>query len=138
MEIIFPGRMRVDAIHEGFRIRTDQPVDQGGEGSAASPFDLFLASVGTCAGYYALRFCQQRNLDTDGLGLSVDFERDASAKRVAVVRIHVTLAPGFPEHYRAALLRAVDQCTVKRHLEQPPRFEVTMAPALVEAAVSEG
>ncbi len=130
--------MRVDAVHEGFRMRTDQPVACGGEGSAASPFDLFLASIGTCAGYYALRFCQQRNLQTDGLGLSVDFERDPSGKRVSVVRIQITVAPTFPERYRAALLRAVDQCTVKRHLEQPPRFEVAMAPALVAAAVGEG
>ena len=137
MEISFPGGMRVDAVQQGFQIRTDQPVAQGGGGTAPSPFDLFLASLGTCAGFYAMRFCQQRNLDTDGLGLSVEFERDAGTKRVARVRIHITLPPAFPERYREALLRAVDQCTVKRHLEQPPRFEVITAPALEAVAVVE-
>jgi len=137
VEISFPGGLRVDAVDGGFRVRTDQPLAQGGEGTAPSPFDLFLAALGTCSGYYALRFCQQRNLDTDGLGLSVAFERDAADKRVALVRVGITLPPTFPERYREALLRAVGQCTVKRHLEQPPRFEITAAPAPVAAAVRE-
>src|SRR5215467_11404749 len=86
MKIQFPGGRRVEALHEGFWIRTDQPVVQGGAGSAPSPFDLFLASIGTCAGFYALRFCQQRNLDTEGLGLSVTIARDATGKRVNRIR----------------------------------------------------
>lgn len=125
MNIQFPGGSRVDAFHEGFWIRTDQPLVQGGENSAPSPFDLFLASIGTCAGFYALRFFQQRSLDTKGLGLSVTPERDAARKRVVRIRIEIALPAGFPEKYREALLRAVDQCTVKRHLTEPPRFEVT-------------
>ena len=120
MDIHFPGGLRVDALHEGSWIRTDQPVLQGGEGTAPSPFDLFLASIGTCAGFYALRFCQQRNLDTEGLALSVDPERDAAGKRITRIRIEIVLPPAFPEKYREALLRAVDQCTVKRHLAEPP------------------
>ena len=60
MEIRFPGGLEVEAVHEGFTILTDQPVAQGGAGAAPSPFDLFLASIGTCAGLYALMFCRQR------------------------------------------------------------------------------
>ncbi|MGE5276681.1 MAG: OsmC family protein [Acidobacteriota bacterium] len=127
MEILFPGGMQVDALHEGFRIRTDQPVVQGGGGSAPSPFDLFLTSIGTCAGFYALRFCQERGLDVEGLALSVTPEREG--KRVARVRIVVRLPFSFPEKYREAILRAIDQCSVKRHLAEPPRIEI--------AAVSE-
>ena len=130
MEIRFPGGVRVDAIHEGYWIRTDQPFGQGGDGTAPSPFDLFLASIGTCAGFYALRFCQQRNLDVEGLVLSVLPEGDASGKRVAHIRIEITLPPAFPEKYREAMLRAVDQCSVKRHLAQPPDFEVVAIPAV--------
>lgn len=129
MEISFPGGLRVDAIYDGFQIRTDQPVDHGGGGAAPSPFDLFLASIGTCAGYYALRFCQQRNLSTEGLALSVTPERDPVGKRVARIRIEIALPPAFPEKYREPMLRAVDQCAVKRHLEEPPHFEVLATPA---------
>ena len=125
MEIRFPGGVQVEAEHDGFRILTDQPVLQGGRGEAPSPFDLFLASIGTCAGFYALRFCQQRNLDTAGLALSLTPVRDG--KHVARIHIDVALPPAFPERYREALLRAIDQCSVKRHLAEPPRFEVVIA-----------
>ena len=128
MQIEFPGGSRVDALHQGFRIRTDQPDGQGG-GTAPSPFDLFLASIGTCAGFYVLRFFQQRHLDTAGLALSVTPRPDPERKLVASIRIEITLPPAFPEKYREAVLRAVDQCTVKRHLAEPPGFEVvTVAP----------
>ena len=125
MEIRFPGGLEVEAIHEGFTILTDQPVSQGGAGSAPTPFDLFLASIGTCAGLYALRFCQQRNLDPEGLGVVVTPVKDVDGKRVARVRIELTLPLGFPEKYREAILRAVDQCKVKRHILEPPAFELT-------------
>jgi ribosomal protein S12 methylthiotransferase accessory factor len=125
MEIRFPGGLEVEAVHGGFTILTDQPLSQGGSGAAPSPFDLFLASIGTCAGLYALKFCQQRNLDAEGLALSLTQVKDADGKRVAAIRIEITLPPGFPEKYRDAILRAVDQCKVKRHILEAPAFEVT-------------
>ena len=125
MEIRFPGGLEVEAVHGGFTITTDQPALQGGAGSAPTPFDLFLASIGTCAGLYALRFCQQRNLDTEGLAVTLDPVKDSDGKRIAQIRIEVTLPPEFPDKYRDALLRAVDQCKVKRHILEPPKFEVT-------------
>jgi ribosomal protein S12 methylthiotransferase accessory factor len=134
MNIHFPGGLRVDAFDEGFWIRTDQPTAQGGEGSAPSPFDLFLASIGTCAGFYALRFFQQRGLDTEGLALSVTPERDTAGKRVARIRIEIALPLAFPEKYRPALLRAVDQCTVKRHLAEPPQVHVIAVASLEQVA----
>jgi putative redox protein len=127
MEICFPGGQRVEALHQGFWIRTDQPVSQGGGGEAPSPFDLFLASIGTCAGYYTMRFCQQRNLKTEGLALTMTAERDAERKRVVCIHIEITLPPGFPEKYREAILHAVDSCSVKRHLAHPPSFHVILA-----------
>jgi ribosomal protein S12 methylthiotransferase accessory factor len=129
MHIDFPGGRQVDALHEGFWIRTDQPVADGGGGAAPSPFDLFLASIGTCAGFYVLRFFQQRNLDTAGLALTVTPRWDPERKLVTRIRIEITLPPAFPERYREAVGRAVDQCTVKRHLAEPPGFEVVTATA---------
>jgi putative redox protein len=125
MDIHFPGGLEVEALNKGFTILTDQPVEAGGSGAAPTPFDLFLASIGTCAGLYALKFCRQRNLDTEGLTLKLTPERDEASKRVARVRLEVFLPPAFPEKYHEAILRAVDQCTVKRHIFEPPLFEVT-------------
>ena len=122
--ISFPGGVAVDATYKGHSIRTDQPVDAGGEDSAMSPFDLFFASIATCMGFYALRFCQQRSLPTEGLGLTLDPIRDEEGKHVSVVRVSLQLPIGFPEKYRTAIERAVDHCAVKKHILEPPQFEL--------------
>lgn len=129
--ISFPGGVAVDATYGAHSIHTDQPVDSGGADSAMSPFDLFFASIATCMGFYALRFCQQRNIPTEGLGLVLDPIRDEQGKRVIIVHVALELPAGFPEKYRAAIERAIDHCAVKQHILEPPRFEVTVFPAEV-------
>ena len=127
MKITFPGGLAVNAAFKGFTVTTDQEVEHGGGGTAPEPFDLFLASLGTCAGLYALRFCQQRGIATRGLGLTLTTEKSPERKQLALVRLAIELPEAFPEKYREALIRSVDQCAVKRHIVAPPRFEVTTA-----------
>ncbi|HET7451339.1 MAG TPA: OsmC family protein [Thermoanaerobaculia bacterium] len=130
IEVSFPGGVAVEARLDGFVVRTDQPASSGGGGTAPSPFDLFLVSIAACAGYFALRFCRERGLSTRGLHAALETERDDAHHRVARIRIAIDLPEGFPEKYRAALLRSVHQCSVKRHLEEPPLFELSArAPA---------
>jgi len=124
MDITFPGGLAVDARLDDFVVRTDQPATDGGEGSAPSPFSLFLASLGTCAGFYALRFCRERNIDTDGMRLRMDWERDEAGHRLDRVTLKLTLPPDFPDKYRKAVVKAMDQCAVKRTLLDPPEFVV--------------
>ena len=76
MQVLFPGGRKVDALYKGFTVRTDQPVKAGGENSAPSPFDLFLCSIGTCAGYYVLDFCQERSIPYQEIELTVNFEKN--------------------------------------------------------------
>jgi len=124
MEIRFPGNLRVDADYKGFTIRTDQPVTAGGDGSAPSPFDLFLASLGTCVGIFMLAFMKQRRIPTDGSGITMTSEADRERGMIGKVGFELHLPPEFPEKYEQAVVRAVEQCTVKRHLHQPPDFTV--------------
>lgn len=124
--VSFPGGVLVDASYKGHTVRTDQPERAGGTDSAMSPFDLFLASIATCMGFYAVRFCQERNLSTEGLRLTLEPIRDEEAKRVAVLRIALELPRDFPEKYRAAIERAIDHCAVKKHILEPPRFELVV------------
>lgn len=126
MEITFPGGVAVEASHETFTIRTDQPEEGGGNNSAPSPFALFLASLGTCAGFYALTFCQQRQIDTTGLKLNMEWDRNNDLHRLSRVSIRVTLPTDFPPKYQRAILKAIDQCTVKRTLLDPPEFDVAV------------
>lgn len=135
MEISFPGGAAVDSRYHGLLVRTDQ-TGANGAATAPSPFDLFLSSLGTCAGFYALRFCQQRLIPTAGLGLRLDFERSDDGKMVVMVRITLDLPDEFPAKYVDAIVRAVDQCAVKRHLLAPPRFAIEARWAAAAAAPS--
>lgn len=137
MIIRFPGGARVDAELGAFTVKTDQPAHAGGEASAPTPFATFLASLGTCAGIYVLGFCRQRGISTEGIRLVQDLDMDHATGMVARVRLAIHVPPAFPEKYRAALIRAAEQCTVKKHLESPPQFEIgTVVDHAVEAKAS--
>lgn len=125
MEITFPGGARVDASFGGLTVKTDQPVQAGGAGSAPSPFATFLASIGTCAGIYVLGFCQKRGLPTEGLKLVQRIESNPVTGMIGKITLDIQLPPGFPEKYRDAVIKSAEQCAVKKHLERPPVFEVT-------------
>jgi ribosomal protein S12 methylthiotransferase accessory factor len=124
MIVRFPGGKRVDAEYDGFVVRTDQPRQGGGEGSAPQPFDLFLASIATCAGIYVKGYCDSRGIATEGLGLEMQIEREPGKHRVARLLLEIRLPPGFPEKHREAVVRAADLCAVKKHILNPPAFEI--------------
>jgi len=125
MEVTFPGGARVDASFGPYVVRTDQPPAEGGEGSAPTPFALFLASFGTCAGVYVLGFLRKRSLPTDGVKLIERAHRDPGTGMTDQVEIEILLPAGFPEKYREAIVRAAEQCAVKKHLEKPPAILVS-------------
>jgi len=125
INVRFAGNKRVSAEFDGFTVMTDQPASNGGDGSAPGPFDLFLASLATCAGYYMLAFMQKRDIATEGAGVILRTERDSQTHMVTKIVSELQLPPGFPEKYRDVVVRAVDQCTVKRHIIDPPAFAVT-------------
>ena len=126
VKVEFPGGKKVNARVGDFLIQTDQSVKAGGEASAPEPFDHFLASIATCAGIYALGFCKSRDLPTDGLDLSMVCEGDTKKKMFTRMSLHLTLPRGFPEKYRAGITRAMELCTVKRHIMDAPEFSVEL------------
>jgi putative redox protein len=130
MKVTFPGNLRVNADYKGFTVETDQPVRAGGDGSAPAPFDLFLVSLGTCAGIFMLAFMKQRGIDPAGSGILMTTETDPGKGGIRRIAFDLQLPDAFPEKYESAIVRAVDQCTVKRHLDDPPDFTVTTSRAL--------
>jgi putative redox protein len=120
MIIDFPGGARVDAHFGNTTVSTDQPP----EASAPTPFATFLASIGTCAGIYVLGFCQQRGLPTDGIRIIQRMYSDPFSGMISKIDLEIQVPPTFPEKYESALIRAADLCAVKKHMEQPPQFEV--------------
>ena len=135
MVIKFPGGAKVDAQFGPYTIQTDQPPQGGGQGTAPTPFATFLASVGTCAGIYILGFCRQRGIPTEDIEIHQGLEINPLNGMVSKVKSAIQLPPNFPEKYRSAVIRAADQCAVKKHFEQPPAFEIATSlipePALV-------
>ena len=125
MMIDFPGGARVDAHFGPYTVATDQPPSGGGEGSAPAPFSVFLAAIGTCAGIYILNFCRQRDLPTDGLRVTQHMHANPMTGMIDRIDLEIQTPPGFPEKYLPSLIRSAELCTVKKHLENPPTFNVT-------------
>lgn len=135
MIIDFPGGARVDAHFGPFTVPTDQPPHTGGSAaSAPTPFATFLAALGTCAGFYVLSFCQRRDIATDGMRLVQQTETDADTGMVRLVRLDIEVPADFPEQYRAAVIRAAEQCAVKKLLEHPPTFAISTSIRAAEPA----
>ncbi len=126
MKIRFAGNKKVAADFDGFTVMTDQPKAAGGDGEAPAPFDLFLASIGTCAGIFVLSFCRKRDLPTEGLEIVQTMDWDEAKHLVSKIRLEIRVPAGFPEKYRDSLVNAANLCTVKRHLHEPPQFEVAV------------
>ncbi len=124
MVVTFPDNLKVHAQVGGFTIETDQPEKSGGNNTAPSPFTLFAASIATCAGYFALKFCRTRNLATEGMALKLGYGWDKEQKKYPQMKVELTLPDGFPEKYREAIIRAMDQCVVKKHIIDPPDFSI--------------
>ncbi len=125
MMINFPGGARVDAQYGQFTIKTDQSIYGGGNGEAPTPFSLFLASMGTCAGIYVLNFCKQRGLQTDNIQILQRIHRSETNHMIENIDLIIQVPDSFPAKYRPSLIRSAQLCAVKKHLENPPKFTIT-------------
>ncbi len=136
--VTLPGGRRVEARVGAHVVRTDQPRDNGGEDTAPSPFEVFLASLGTCAGIFIQGFCARRGIPFGDIHVRETVALDAQGT-LEKVRLTIELPPSFPQQYREALTRVVDQCSVKRAIQAQPSFEVhtLLSDAATKVAVAE-
>jgi putative redox protein len=124
MEIVFEGGKVVTALYNGHTIKTDQPLDNGGGDTAPAPFDLFMASIGTCAGIYVKSFCDRRHIPTDNIRIYQDVEYDNETHLPVNVIIDIRLPADFPEKYKSAVISSAELCAVKRSIFNPPVFRI--------------
>jgi putative redox protein len=124
MEITFDGGKVITAHLNGHTIRTDQPVDNGGDNSAPAPFDLFLASIGTCAGIYVKSFCDRRQIPSDGIKIIQTMEFDKENKVPALIKLDIQLPSDFPDKYTSAVINAAELCLVKKTINSQPEFQI--------------
>jgi ribosomal protein S12 methylthiotransferase accessory factor len=123
IEVFFEGEKGVNARIRGHVVKTDQPVGGGGKDSAVTPFELFLASLATCAGIYIKGFCDQRGISVDGIRITQSHEFDLRGM-VKKVAINIEVPKDFPEKYVESLVAVANLCKVKQHLASPPEIVV--------------
>lgn len=126
LEITFPGNKKVDAHYKQFTIQTDQPISSNGDETAPEPFTHFIASIGTCTGIYILTFCQRNEIPTKDMKLKLLTNRNNQTHMIDTIDIQITLPPDFPQKYKKAVIKSAEACTVKKHLEQPPKITISI------------
>lgn len=124
MEITFDGGKIVTAHSHGHIIKTDQPLESGGQNCAPSPFELFLASIATCAGIYVKSFCDNRQIPAENIKIIQTTEYNKETGLPSSVKIDIQLPPDFPEKYTASVLHVAGLCKVKKSIANPPVFEI--------------
>src|SRR5262245_11710931 len=115
VETRFVEGSKFEVAARGHRIICDQPLDNGGEDAGISPPEFCLASLGTCAGYYAAQYLKTRSLSCDGLTVKVEADKALKPARLASFRIEVSV-PALEERHRDPLLRAVKSCLIHNTL----------------------
>lgn len=111
----------------GHVLYVDQPVDDGGDDTAPTPTELFVAGFASCVAFYARRYLQRHGLAEEGLSVSADADMGSKPARVASMRVTVTLPDGVPEEKRQALLAVASHCTVHNTLTHAPDVVVELA-----------
>jgi ribosomal protein S12 methylthiotransferase accessory factor len=124
MEITFEGGKVVTALSHGHAIRTDQPLDNGGTNIAPSPFELYLASIGTCAGVYVKSFCDNRHIPTDKIKIIQKTEFSPESGLPVTLTLDIQLPEDFPDKYRESVVNVAELCKVKKSIANPPVFKI--------------
>ncbi len=127
MTCSFPGGEKVDVHFHTYTVHTDQRKSQGGEGAAPNPFEYLFVSIASCAASSALGYCQENDLPTETLQVSMHAEKHPAEPRYDTITLSVTPPPGCSAEHLEGLRAAVDACTVKRHFQYPPTFQTVFA-----------
>jgi uncharacterized OsmC-like protein len=125
-----------DVLHivaRGHKMLSDQPVEDGGDDTAPTPTEIFIAGLGACVAYYAERFMRRNGLSTDGLTVTCRHTWAESPHRVGEIDLAVD-APGLTDAKRAAFTRVIDHCTIHNTLRRPPEVR-TLVTSRQTAAV---
>jgi uncharacterized OsmC-like protein len=127
MEVIVKhlGNVKFEASTRGHSVICDQPPDNGGSDQGMTPPEFLLASLGTCAGFYAAQYLKARNLPADGLQVTVHADKLLQPARLGQFRIEV-FVPGLDAHHEAGILRAVKACLIHNTLLHAPAIETVV------------
>jgi len=104
----------------------DQPAENGGEDSGMTPPELLLASLGSCAAFYAVQYLKTRNLAQSGVEVSITAEKLKQPARLGNFRIHVVSPVSLTEEQTEGLMRSVHACLIHNTLLTPPEIKIEL------------
>jgi uncharacterized OsmC-like protein len=113
----------------------DQPAENGGEDSGMTPPELLLASLGSCAAFYAVQYLKTRSLAETGVEVTVTAEKLKQPARLGNFRVHVVCPVSLTEDQNEGLMRSVHHCLVHNTLLTPPEIQVELTVAEPAAIV---
>ena len=121
------GNIRFAVETRGHILFCDQPVENGGDDTAMTPPELLLASLGTCAEFYAVQYLKARNLAETGCEVTVSAEKLKHPARLGDFRILVNCPTALSDEQREGLKRAVHHCLIHNTLLSSPGIELEVA-----------
>ena len=124
LKITLEGDKRVAARMGDHLIMTDQPIKHGGTNSAPAPYDLFLASIGTCAGFYVQSYCENKGIDPSGIDITLTAKRDPTTKQINGFVTTIHIPQELPVKLHSALKKVAEQCAVTKTIMNNPEFSV--------------
>jgi putative redox protein len=116
---------KFEVAARGHRVICDQPVDNGGSDAGMSPPEFLLASLATCAAYYAAQYLKTRKLPAQDLKVRVSAEKATQPARLASFHIEVTV-PALDDRHQAGVLRAVKSCLIHNTLLGGPDIAIAI------------
>lgn len=119
------GGVKFEADCRGHKVISDQPVEARGGDEGMTPPELLLASLGTCAAFYAAYYLNYNKLSAEGLEVTVTAEKAKNPPRMDEFVISVQ-APGVDESHREALLKSVEKCLIHATLTHPPAIRTVV------------
>ena len=109
---------------------SDQPPDNGGYDEGMTPPELMLASLGSCAGFYAAAYLKKHNLATVGTKVRVTCEKVKPPARLDNFRIEIEVPVELDDKHRAGVIDSVHRCLIHNTLLQPPKIEIALESAV--------
>ena len=105
-------------------IASDQPAENGGFDEGMTPPELLLASLGSCAGFYAAQYLRKWKLATQGTRVHVTADKVKDPARVDHFRIEIDIPVELTEQHRAGVEKAVHHCLIHNTLLHPPQMTI--------------
>jgi putative redox protein len=117
--------MRYVATVRGHEVWVDQPFVAGGTDAAPTPAELFVASLATCAAYYAGQYLERHGLSRTGFAVRAEYHMaDRPPARIASIHLRVIVPAGLPVGLVRPLRAVVTHCTVPNTLRKPPTVDI--------------